>query len=223
MADDPKDPQLPDVEQPDLQAAHPNIRPFTLHKGDKKEPEPTAPLPGTAPTAATVPAKQVPPAELIRKMTKQERCEWIYDLRLDGNLSWHKLAKAFECSVSSVQRMWKKRREQIADDDIETRRHMANGILEGIVAGLMPRAMHGDSKAAEAIIKALERQSRMYGDDSPVKVASTSPDGKNWAPLMVEQLRKNFTLDELKALHKAEMLRLSAAGALEGEVVNGKT
>jgi hypothetical protein len=190
------------------------IRPFTLKTGGKAA---TPPVDSTAPQANA--PKEPNLQERLGRMTQQERCEFVYDARVTRGLTWHELSKAVGKAPSTVQVWYEKRRRQLADETSEQRRHLANARLENVIRHLMPKVQTGSYAAAETVIKAIESQRKLWGDDAPIKVASTTPDGTKWAPLAVQMLVDHLTVDELKALEKAQKLKLLPS-VQDGEVVN---
>lgn len=49
-------------------------------------------------------------------------------------------------------------------------------IIDTIIEGLLPKAAAGDARAAEVLLKALERHARLFGLDAPVRVNATVTD-----------------------------------------------
>jgi hypothetical protein len=226
MADEPQDPpavpvpvvlgdapsatSLPPSHEPtETPTLHPTIRPFNSLAGGKHP---------DAPAAAKPEKPKLDPKEQIRRMSLQERREFIYNARLQG-WTWHKLAAHFDMAVSTMQKAYEARRRQVADNESDQVRHLSYVRLETVIQGCLPKATAGDAKAADAVIKAIESQRRMYGIDAPLKVASTTPDGTKWAPLAVDVLVKSLSLDELKTLEKAARLKLLPSAPIDVDAV----
>jgi hypothetical protein len=49
-------------------------------------------------------------------------------------------------------------------------------VLETILEGQLPKAADGDARAAEVIIRALDRQARLFGLDAPIRVKTELTD-----------------------------------------------
>ncbi|KRV48793.1 hypothetical protein AQ490_23265 [Wenjunlia vitaminophila] len=65
-------------------------------------------------------------------------------------------------------------RETVADRDALIGEHLA--YIETVLEGLLPKAAKGDARAAEVVLKALERHAKLLGLDAPVRASITVTD-----------------------------------------------
>lgn len=89
-----------------------------------------------------------------------------------------------------------------------------------LIRGLWSRAIAGNEKASEIIGKHMKAQAQLYGLDMPIKVAATTPDGQQWAPL--QATLATLSVEELRVLEKLADARLLGDGAIDVEVVAKK-
>lgn len=54
--------------------------------------------------------------------------------------------------------------------------------LDALQVSIWGRAMNGDLKAIQTVLRIMERRAKLLGLDAPTKVASTTPDGEEAAP-----------------------------------------
>ncbi|OKI04936.1 hypothetical protein A6A06_09585 [Streptomyces sp. CB02923] len=94
-------------------------------------------------------------------------------------LTFHQIADRLHLNVKTVYEAWKRARKKYAAAAAEEHGAWIGeqlGVLDEIITGLMPRVRSGDAKAAEAMIKALDRQSKLLGLDAPIKASVTVTD-----------------------------------------------
>ncbi len=208
MADEPQDPPSTDgavppaVDDPQVVAGHPNIKLFVPK------------VPAKASGKTTQP--DIPLSERVKTMSKQERQELVYELRALQKWTWHQIAKMCGTSIASMQRDYERRRRQLSDDSQETRRYEAKIGLEAVIAGMMPKVQRGDAEAGMTVVRAIESIRKLYGDDAPTKIASTTPDGQSWAPLWAAKLQL-LSDEQLVMLQQINNLKLLPGQVLEGE------
>lgn len=109
----------------------------------------------------------------------REREDEVARLRTRERLPWKDIAAQLQADEKNCREAWKRRRARAyreAADDIDAWRGEMLATLEAVVDGLMPKALLGDSRAAEAIVKALERASKMLGLDAPTRINATVTD-----------------------------------------------
>ena len=114
--------------------------------------------------------------------------------------------------------------EQHADEFADTRekRRWQWLISKRVVRGLAVKAFAGDWNAAREMKGYLDHMAKLEGLFAPVKVASTNPDGDQWAPFAIAL--QGLTDDELRLANKlAEMRALPPmpGETVEGEVMSG--
>ncbi|MEU4205596.1 hypothetical protein AB0F64_37490 [Streptomyces sp. NPDC026294] len=101
------------------------------------------------------------------------REQQVIDMRVRRRMQFREIATELGINVKSAHEAWKRGMRRWAEAaaeqrDAEIGRQLAT--LEALLDGLMPKAITGDARAAEVIIKALDRHARLLGLDAPVKV-----------------------------------------------------
>lgn len=106
-----------------------------------------------------------------RDAAKARRCDAV-ELRFKQGMSYQQIADALGCGKTTAIKLV---RDALAERMRETT-HMRDAligeqlaVIEAILDGLLPRVASGDSRAAEVIIKALDRHARLLGLDAPVR------------------------------------------------------
>lgn len=109
----------------------------------------------------------------------QQREDEVVLLYTRERLGFRQIAERLGCDVKNAHEAWKRARARYAQDAAESLdawRGEQLATLDAIVDGMMPKALAGDPRAAEVIIKALDRTARTLGSDAPVKVNATITD-----------------------------------------------
>jgi hypothetical protein len=65
-------------------------------------------------------------------------------------------------------------KETTTDRDALIGEQIAN--LDTVLEGLLPKAAKGDARAAEVVLKALDRHARLFGIDAPVRIKAELTD-----------------------------------------------
>ncbi|MFJ5675026.1 hypothetical protein [Streptomyces sp. NPDC093097] len=112
-------------------------------------------------------------ATKINEQVATAREHEVIVMRVRRRMTFRDIAAALDLNVKTVHETWvrgMRRWAQAAAEerDAEIGRQLAT--LEALLDGLMPKAITGDARAAEVIIKALDRHARLLGLDAPVKV-----------------------------------------------------
>jgi hypothetical protein len=211
MTETPQDPPVgePGVpspsDSPQPVDEHPSIVPFVVNIGGKGSLPP--------PAAPTVPEK-VDPKTQLQRMSRQERCEFVYAKKALEGWSWHKLSAYFGLAKATMERDYEKRRRQLADDDATTRRQEYDEQLRDVHAHARAKYVKtGDTEAMLMAIRAVESRRKLFGDDAPTKIASTTPDSERWAPLAAHLTQ--MPTEDLIALKRLARVRLLPTGTAQ--------
>lgn len=107
------------------------------------------------------------------------RADQVAILYTRERLSFREIADRLGCDVKTAHDGWKRARANHAREAAEALdawRGEQLATLEALIDGLMPKALQGDTRAAEVIIKAIERTAKTLGTDAPVKASVTVTD-----------------------------------------------
>lgn len=158
---------------------------------------------------------QAEEAELRRQLKDK-----AWDMRV-GGASTGQIAKELKVSQQTISN-WLRATARERDQEgklLATKagaKAMAVARAEQILLGLMPgildpRTPHADkSKLSKSALSAIDMLNRIHGTYAPTKIASTTPDGEQWAPttLMLSKL----STEDLQALKRANDLMLLGDG-----------
>jgi uncharacterized protein YbjQ (UPF0145 family) len=90
-----------------------------------------------------------------------------------SGLTYEEIAAELEMSLSgthdAVKRALRKRNLE-GDEALAELRAKHSEILRMVVRGQMPAVLKGNTRAGEVVIKALEREAKLYGADAVVKL-----------------------------------------------------
>lgn len=100
------------------------------------------------------------------------------ELRRTG-MSYRAIAKALDVDPKTAWRyvqnaLAERTRETAADRDALIGEQIT--VLETILEGLLPKAAAGDARAAEVVIRAMDRHARLWGLDAPVRIKTEPTD-----------------------------------------------
>ena len=70
-------------------------------------------------------------------------------------------------------------------EETEVYRALEADRLDALHAAIWPKAMNGDMRAVDRVLRIMERRAKLFGLDAPTKVAATTPDGDEQAPAAV--------------------------------------
>ena len=98
----------------------------------------------------------------------REREERVLELRKAG-LSLNEIAKDVGyTNPSSAQAALNRVLRRAIAPNVELLRDTEGERLDALQFGLWPKAMNGDSRAAEVIVKVMERRAKLFGLDAPM-------------------------------------------------------
>jgi hypothetical protein len=109
----------------------------------------------------------------------RQREDDVVRLRTRDRMTFREIAAALNCDVKNAYDSWKSGRTRLHAEAVE-----AFGAYVGeqlatcrqIIDGLMPRILQGDSRAAEAAVKAMDHEARLLGLYAPVRANVTVTD-----------------------------------------------
>ncbi|TJZ55603.1 hypothetical protein FCH28_09700 [Streptomyces piniterrae] len=107
------------------------------------------------------------------------RADEVAILRTRDRLQFREIADRLGCDVKTAHDAWKRARATYGKDaaaHLDAWRGEQLAVLDAIIDGLMPKAIAGDARAAEVIIKALERTAKTIGSDAPIRANVTVTD-----------------------------------------------
>lgn len=94
-------------------------------------------------------------------------------------LSFRKIAARLDKDVKDVYEAWKRGRARYAAEAAANHGTWVGeqlAIIDEVITGLMPAVREGDSRAADTVLRALDRQARLLGLDAPMKANVTVTD-----------------------------------------------
>ncbi|MFJ5802690.1 hypothetical protein [Streptomyces decoyicus] len=108
-----------------------------------------------------------------------QRADEAVILRTRERLGFREIADRLGCDVKEAYEAWKRGRARYgieAAASLDAWRGEQLATVEALIDGLMPKALKGDARAAEVIVKALERAAKSLGTDAPVRANVTVTD-----------------------------------------------
>lgn len=145
-----------------------------------------------------------------QRITATERRIKALALRKAG-ASYRAIADTLACSVATVyddvQHAYQELNEQRQAEAAEAHT-LENARLDDLQAAFWSRARSGDNKAAQTVLRIMERRAKMNGLDAPTQIAPVNADGTPYAAQYLE-----FRTVLLAALPTEQ--RLLVAEALE--------
>jgi DNA-binding CsgD family transcriptional regulator len=90
-----------------------------------------------------------------------------------SGLTYPEIAEQMEMSVSGVHDAVKRalrKRSLEGDEALAELRARHSEILRMVIRGQMPKVVKGEARAGEVVVRALEREAKMYGADAVVKL-----------------------------------------------------
>jgi hypothetical protein len=130
----------------------------------------------------------MPASPAQRKKTAARRAKAI-DLYLNG-ADWQAIADQLGyasrgAARTDVTRALQQQAEQEAEQ-VATLRHVETQRLDRLQAGLWPRAIEGDVKAAEAVLRIIDRRVTLHGLAAPRRSAEAEKLGEEINDLLAE-------------------------------------
>lgn len=90
-----------------------------------------------------------------------------------SGLTYEEIATEMEMSLAGVHDAVKRalrKRDIQGDEALAELRAKHSEILRMVVRGQMPKVLKGEARAGEVVVKALEREAKLYGADAVVKL-----------------------------------------------------
>lgn len=100
----------------------------------------------------------------------------IVKRRVEGE-SLRAIAEALEMSVSAVHSAIDTELKKLAAstrEDVDMLRQIEDERLDKMLVGLWPKAVTGDVKSIDAVLRLMERRSKLFGLDQPVRIENTT-------------------------------------------------
>lgn len=101
------------------------------------------------------------------------------------------------------------------NEGAEQLRTIQDGRIERLIAAVFRKALDGDPKAVDQMLKLLDRQARLHGLDSPVRTELVDKDGESIQVIQVEKHRQD-AISFLDTLSEGEERAIAAAKAMTG-------
>ena len=108
-----------------------------------------------------------------------------------------------------------KARAQQMNEGAEQLRTIQDARIERLIAGVWRKALDGDPKAIDQVLKLLDRQAKLHGIDAPVRTELVDKDGEAIQVVQVER-RRTAAIEFLDTLAEGEERAIAAAHALNG-------
>jgi NAD(P)H-hydrate repair Nnr-like enzyme with NAD(P)H-hydrate epimerase domain len=115
----------------------------------------------------------------INSAIARQREDDVVRLRTRERLLWREIAERMDCDEKTCREAWTRARTKShkdAQDQLDAWRAEMLATCEAVIDGLMGAALKGDPRAAEAIVKTVERTAKLLGLDAPLKVNATVTD-----------------------------------------------
>lgn len=96
----------------------------------------------------------------------------VVRMRTRDRLTFKEIGEALDCDPKTCREAWHRVRARQAAEAaaaLDSWRGEQLATLDAVIDGMMPKALAGDPRAAEAIVRALERTARTLGTDAPVR------------------------------------------------------
>lgn len=201
-----------DLKMPEVSARKPNLHFF--QRG--------LPRPDDAPAPAIVPKRT---QNELRAM-REDRREKAYDLWLK-QIPTREIGRRLGCSHNTIMRAIEAYRlvvEKHGAQNVAQTRHWLVQQHQRVQRDAWEKTAQtgpvGVMALAE-ITKSLAEVAKLTGAHSPVKVASTNPDGTSWAPISVAL--SQIPTDDLKVLRKYhERKVLNGAEAVDAQIIDAE-
>lgn len=100
-------------------------------------------------------------------------------LRTRDRLTFRQIAERLGCDVKEAHTAWKRGTAKLAAAAAASHGEYVGAQLatvQEIITGLMPKVCAGDTRAAEAMIRAMDHEARLLGLYAPVKASVTVTD-----------------------------------------------
>lgn len=115
----------------------------------------------------------------INEAIARQREDDVVRLRTRERLTFVEIGRRLECDEKAARDAWKRARtaaHQDAAEALDAWRAEMLATCEAVLDGMVPKALAGDPRAAEAATKVIERTARLLGLDAPTKINATVTD-----------------------------------------------
>lgn len=115
----------------------------------------------------------------INQDVARQREDDVVRMRTRDRLTFREIGRALECDEKTCREAWARARARESVDAmgaLDAWRGEQLATLDAVIDGMMPRALAGDPRAGEAIVRALERTARTLGTDAPTRANVTVTD-----------------------------------------------
>ena len=100
-------------------------------------------------------------------------------LRTRHRMTFKQIAEELGCDIKNAHQAWKRGVEALAKEAAESHGQYVGeqlATVRELIDGMMPRVRGGDSKAAEAVVRAMDHEAKLLGLYAPVKANVTVTD-----------------------------------------------
>lgn len=108
-----------------------------------------------------------------------ERESHVLLLRTREGMTFRQIADEVGCDVKNAYAAWKRAMGKWAEEASQARAEEVGkqlAVLDALLDAFLPLAVHGDARAAEVVLKALDHHARVLGLYAAVKVEATVTD-----------------------------------------------
>ena len=125
------------------------------------------------------------------KLTAEERRLKAIELRRAG-MTFEGIGKELSCSKQRAYQIVSKYMNQVQErcnEEVEAMRLLEAGRLDEAQHAIWEKVRQGDIKAVRVFLQLSARRAKLFGLDSPIKIAPTDPSGENpYAGMSDEEL-----------------------------------
>lgn len=129
------------------------------------------------------------PAANIKQAYLDDRAAYVREQVLQGK-TMKTIAEELGVSIGKVHKDFHDSCAAVRCENVEEARALYNSRYEAVIAGHLDKAIAGDARSAEVVIKATAAAARLHGAEAPIKLA-----GADGGPIEVTEV----TADELLA------------------------
>jgi len=114
------------------------------------------------------------------RLSAAERKREIIKLRRDG-LTFHEIGEQVACTPQyafKVVRVYLERVDKELSEEVAQLRRLESERLDRAHRAVWPKAIKGDLRAIDRVLRIMERRARLFGLDAPQKRELTGKDGR---------------------------------------------
>lgn len=115
-----------------------------------------------------------------------------------GGLTFDQIAAEIGCSKGTAYTLWKKANARIIVEDVEEIRKLEGERLDAAQAAIWAKVMRGEAQAVSGLLRIMERRSKLFGLDSPVRVQAEVTQVESGANIDEEVARLAALLEATK-------------------------